>query len=78
MFNFSIFIAFHDIVVHPPETNCDVNKFWNEIKYHYKYKEFVENWDQKKYGIGIIIKNNDWEYISLKPKQKGRLMGNCN
>ena len=52
-------IAFHDIVVHPPETNCDVNKFWNEIKHHYKYKEFVENWDQKKYGIGIIIKNND-------------------
>ena len=51
-------IAFHDIVVHPPETECNVNKFWNEIKHNFEYKEIVENWDQKMCGIGIVIKNN--------------------
>ena len=51
-------IAFHDIVIHPPETECDVNKFWNEIKHNFEYKEFVANWDQKMCGIGIVIKNN--------------------
>ncbi|KSW10801.1 methyltransferase [Pyrodictium occultum] len=30
-------IAFHDIVPHLPETGCEVNKFWNEIKNNYKY-----------------------------------------
>ena len=51
-------IAFHDIVVHPPEINCNVNEFWNEIKHNFEYKEFVENWDQKMCGIGIVIKKN--------------------
>jgi len=51
-------IAFHDIVVHPPEINCNVNKFWNEIKQNFEYKEIVEDWDQKLCGIGVLIKNN--------------------
>lgn len=50
-------IVFHDIVVHPPEVNCEVNKFWNEIKVNYQYKEFVEDWDQEGYGIGILFKD---------------------
>ena len=29
-------VAFHDIVLHPPETGCEVNRFWNEIKHNYK------------------------------------------
>jgi cephalosporin hydroxylase len=45
-------IAFHDIVVHPPETKCEVNKFWNEVKYKYKWMEIVEN--QGWAGIGIL------------------------
>ena len=48
-------IAFHDIVVHSNEKDCQVNKFWNEIKNEYDYKEIVEDWNQKNYGIGIII-----------------------
>ena len=47
-------IAFHDIVVHPPESNCHVNKLWNELKEKYKSTEFVENWNQKGGGIGVI------------------------
>lgn len=47
-------IAFHDIAPQPPEIKCEVNKFWNEVKKKYKYKEFVENWGQGRAGIGLI------------------------
>jgi predicted O-methyltransferase YrrM len=47
-------IAFHDIVIHPPESNCHVNKMWCEIKDKYKSVEFVEDWNQKGGGIGVI------------------------
>lgn len=49
-------IAFHDIVVVPPEKelNVEVNIFWNEIKEYFEYKEIVEDWDQEYGGIGII------------------------
>ncbi len=49
-------IAFHDIVVVPPEKelNVDVNIFWNEIKENFEYKEIVDDWDQEYGGIGII------------------------
>lgn len=49
-------LAFHDIVVHPPEIDCRVNELWDEIKVKYKHKEFVEDWNQKFGGIGVIIK----------------------
>jgi predicted O-methyltransferase YrrM len=47
-------IAFHDICLHPPETRCEVSKFWNEIKHGYKYVEIVEDWSQKWAGIGVL------------------------
>lgn len=47
-------IAFHDIVPHPLETGCEVNKFWNEIKYFYKYIEIVRDWNQGWAGIGVL------------------------
>lgn len=49
-------IAFHDIVVHPPEIDCGVNRLWDELKSKYEHKEFVKNWDQKHAGIGVIKK----------------------
>jgi predicted O-methyltransferase YrrM len=49
-------IAFHDIVVHPPETGCDVSKFWNKIKSRYENVEIVEDWNQGFGGIGFIKK----------------------
>jgi len=50
------FIIFHDIVLHDESTNCKVNKFWTEIKKEYDYKEIVDNWNQRKAGLGILIK----------------------
>ena len=45
-------IAFHDIAMHPPEKNCGVHKFWEEIKKE-DSEEFIENPNQKWAGIGI-------------------------
>lgn len=46
--------ALHDIVPHPPETGCAVNKFWKEIRETRNTKEFVENWNQGWGGIGVV------------------------
>jgi predicted O-methyltransferase YrrM len=49
-------IAFHDIVVHPAEIGCDVNRLWDEIKESkkYDYTEIVSDWNQGQSGIGIL------------------------
>lgn len=47
-------IAFHDVVVHPPELDCHVDQFWNEVKQGKKFREFVENPKQGWGGIGVI------------------------
>lgn len=51
-------VVFHDIVNVSPEIsmNVEVNKFWNEIKNGFDFKEIVENPNQGHYGIGIIKK----------------------
>ena len=48
-------IAFHDIAKHAPDSGCDVDKFWNEIKTHYRHQEFIENPKQGLGGIGILF-----------------------
>jgi predicted O-methyltransferase YrrM len=47
-------VAFHDIAIHPKETGCDVNRFWNEIKDNYNYTEFIEKPEHGWGGIGLI------------------------
>ncbi|MCD6099196.1 MAG: class I SAM-dependent methyltransferase [Candidatus Marinimicrobia bacterium] len=47
-------IAFHDIVHHPFDPDCQVDKFWNEIKHRYKTKEIVSSKQQTWAGIGIL------------------------
>jgi len=48
-------IGFHDIVVHKG-SQCDVFKLWNEVKQEYTNREFVNDWEQNCFGIGIIDK----------------------
>ena len=48
-------IAFHDIVPHPPETECQVDKLWQEVKSHYQHREIVEDWEQGWAGIGVLF-----------------------
>ncbi len=47
-------IAFHDICRHPPETGCEVNKFWCEIKEQYVHDEVIKDNKQGWAGIGVI------------------------
>lgn len=47
-------IALHDIVRHPPELDCNVDKFWNEIKKSFQFQEIINDKNQNWAGIGII------------------------
>jgi predicted O-methyltransferase YrrM len=47
-------IAFHDICPHPPETGCEVNKFWLELKERYAHREIIKNCNQGWAGIGVV------------------------
>jgi predicted O-methyltransferase YrrM len=47
-------IAFHDVVPHQKNYHCGVDQLWNEIKLHYDYQEFVNDWEQQWAGIGMI------------------------
>lgn len=46
-------IGFHDIA-NPPDHTFGVQKFWNEIKGQYDFREIIDNPNQKGYGIGIL------------------------
>ncbi len=50
-------ISLHDIVHHPLVPECQVEKFWREIRNNFQNQEIVKNWQQGGFGIGIIIKN---------------------
>jgi len=47
-------IAFHDIVDGPPEDVGGVPQFWREIKLRYRHSEFVMDWQQRGWGIGVL------------------------
>ncbi len=48
-------IAFHDIVPQALESECEVSKFWNEVRHSYKHTEIVKDWNQKRGGIGVLF-----------------------
>lgn len=47
-------IAFHDILEKQPTPNNQVYYFWKEIKQSTDTEEFVKDYDQTGFGIGII------------------------
>ena len=47
-------VAFHDIAEHPKGSGCEVNRFWNEVKRRYPYREIMQDPLQGWAGIGII------------------------
>ncbi len=49
-------VAFHDIVEHPSNTNCEVFNFWNDIKGNYEYLEIISKVNEQWAGIGLIKK----------------------
>ncbi len=51
-------IAFHDIAVHPPSTECEVHRFWSEIKPQFNSGEFIQDPEQGWAGIGYL---SNWD-----------------
>lgn len=47
-------IAFHDIVPHPQEPQCQVNRFWKEISLQFGGEEIVSDPHQNWAGIGYL------------------------
>jgi predicted O-methyltransferase YrrM len=47
-------VAFHDIVVHPPKTQCEVHTLWQELKAAFAHQEIVADRAQSWGGIGLI------------------------
>lgn len=46
-------VIFHDIVEHPEEADCHVDRLWNELKTNYRHEEFCSP-DRGWAGIGVI------------------------
>jgi predicted O-methyltransferase YrrM len=49
-------IGFHDIVPGPPQEAGGVHLFWQELKQRQPVQEFVADWTQGGYGIGLLAK----------------------
>jgi predicted O-methyltransferase YrrM len=48
-------IAFHDILPHPEDSLCEVDRFWNEIRSDYHHVEFIDIPPGAQYGgIGVL------------------------
>ena len=52
-------IAFHDILPHPQQPLCQVDKLWNELKDRHDYAEFLdprEDWGAGQWGgVGVLF-----------------------
>ena len=48
-------VAFHDISFHPKVPECQVDKFWKELKPKYKHIEFIDSTDPTWAGIGVLF-----------------------
>ncbi len=58
-------IVFHDIVPGPSHLVGGVPRFWNELKHKLirsgtaLFKEFVRDWSQKGYGLGVVVVSDE-------------------
>jgi predicted O-methyltransferase YrrM len=47
-------VAFHDIVPGPTAYVGEVPRYWADVKHGRRHTEFVEDWRQGGYGIGVL------------------------
>jgi len=52
-------VVFHDVIAHRPETGCEVERFWREIRGGYRWCEFVDPEGDLGFGpwggIGVLL-----------------------
>src|SRR5262245_2494311 len=52
-------VVFHDVIRHRPETGCEVEQFWREIRDGYSWREFVDAQSDLGFGpwggIGVLL-----------------------
>jgi len=48
-------VTFHDIAEHKREKDCGVDRFWNDIKECYRYREVIADPKQGWAGIGVLF-----------------------
>jgi cephalosporin hydroxylase len=58
------YLALHDIVPGRPELSGGVPDFWTELKHSRSTQEFVRDWGQGAYGIGVIKKSTDYGTVA--------------
>ena len=56
-------VAFHDIVTYKHETECQVERFWDEIKHQYRHHEIVEKVNEG--SLPIAVTRNSLETAGL-------------
>lgn len=47
-------IALHDVAKHPSHSDCEVSRFWNEVRLQYRHTEIIEDQTQGWAGIGVL------------------------
>jgi predicted O-methyltransferase YrrM len=52
-------VAFHDITTYKRESECQVEKFWREIKHHYRHREIIEDVDEGSLPIAVTGSSMD-------------------
>lgn len=58
-------VGFHDVVPNAADTDCEVPRFWNELRAQQRTAEFVENPAQLGAGIGVVLPNNQTPDVAL-------------
>jgi predicted O-methyltransferase YrrM len=52
-------VAFHDITTYKRESQCQVGKFWREIKPHYQHREIIGDVDEGSLPIAVTGSSMD-------------------
>jgi hypothetical protein len=46
-------IAFHDIATYQRASDCEVEKFWSEVKQKYRHREIIEEVKEGSFPIAV-------------------------
>jgi predicted O-methyltransferase YrrM len=59
-------VVIHDIIRHPPESACEVDRFWAELKAGRRTLELVDRGGSRYGGIGVVFADPDQRSIASR------------